>query len=90
MEKIYLDTVNGSLAAKEFTLNDFYNYIEDLFKESQTICIYENIFSKNASVCFKSHKEFTDFWDSLEANKKALSDNVKAFKEKPKEVKTEE
>ena len=90
MEKIYLDNANVMLAAKEITLNDFYNYIEDLFKESQTICIYENIFSKNASVCYKSHKEFTDFWDSLEANKKSLSDKIKAFKEKPKEVKTEE
>jgi hypothetical protein len=90
MEKIYLDNVNGSLATKEITLNDFYNYIEGLFKESQTICIYENIFSKNASVCFKSHKEFTDFWDTLEADKKSLSDKIKAFKEKPKEVKTEE
>ena len=90
MEKIYLDNVNAGLASKEITLNDFYNYIEGLFKENQTICIYENIFSKNASVCYKSHKEFTDFWDSLEADKKSLSDKIKAFKEKPKEVKTEE
>ena len=90
MEIIYLDNVNNSLATKEITLNDFYNYIEGLFKESQTICIYENIFSKNASVCFKSHKDFSDYWDTVEAKKKALLDNVKAFKEKPKVVKTEE
>jgi len=34
--------------------------------------------------------DFTTYWDTVEAKKTALLDNVKAFKAKPKEVKAEE
>jgi hypothetical protein len=90
MEKLYLDTTNNHLATKKLSLEDLYGYTESLFKEDQTVCIYENVFSKNASVCFKTHFDFTTYWDTVEAKKNALLDNVKAFKAKPKEVKAEE
>jgi len=90
MVTIYLDITNDHLASKKLSQEDYYNYVEGLLNDNQTVCIYENVFSKNASVCFKSHRDFTAYWDTVEAKKTALLDNVKAFKAKPKEVKAEE
>lgn len=90
MEKIYLDFINSHLATKKLTLEDFLNYMEELFKQDKTVCIYETVFSKNASVCFKSIIDFTNYWNTVEASKSAILDNVKAFKAKPKEVAKEE
>jgi len=90
MEKIYLDITNDHLASKKLSLDDYYNYVEGLLSDDQTVCIYENVFSKNASVCFKTHLDFTNYWDTVEAKKTALLDNVKAFKAKPKETAKEE
>jgi hypothetical protein len=86
MEAIYLDIINSLIASKQVTLEDFNSYVERLFLEDKAVCIYNTVFEKNASTCFKSYKEFTTWWDAVEAKKDGLLKKIEASKIKTTEI----
>src|ERR1035438_1057979 len=76
MEKIYLEMIQNLLITGKLSLEEFYNYIETLFKADKMVCFYEGEFSKNANVCFNNFIQFKAWFDTVEAKKVHLLDNI--------------
>src|ERR1035438_2552400 len=76
MEKIYLEMIQNLLITEKLSLEEFYNYVESLFKTDKMVCFYEGEFSKNANVCFNNFVQFKTWFDTVEAKKLHLLANI--------------
>ena len=68
--------IQNLLITEKLSLEEFYNYVESLFKTDKMVCFYEGEFSKNANVCFNNFAQFKAWFDTVEAKKLHLLANI--------------